>query len=701
MVGISGYEREVTRRHWYSVLVVSSLLFFGLALSPDRAEATEFLVNTATDSDQEVPRVATLSGGGFVIVWEDNSLSSDDPSGKAIRAQRYDATSAPQGVEFLVNTTISDRQSQPSVAALTGGGFVVAWTDRSQSGGDILEDAIRAQRFDATGTKQGAEFLVNTTTPGDQTAPIIAGLLNGGFIIAWTDNGDASGGAIRAQRYNAIGVTQGIEFLVNTTNTGFQATPKAVALTGGGFVIAWIDLSQTGGDTSDFAIRAQRYNNAGTTQGPEFLVNTTTAGNQVSPDVAALNNGGFVIAWEDLGQTSSDPDGDAVLAQRYTATGVPQGVEFLVNTTTANNQFSPNVAALNNGGFIIAWTDGSQTGGDLSGNAVRAQNYDAAGAPQGGEFLVNTTTTSDQEFPSVATLNNGSFVIAWRDSSRTGGDTGSGSAVRADVFSGAGTTLFSSVLPAARTGFFPGGPVVTVFASVINAGSNAATSCVIRIPESDPVSLNYQLTDALNVPTGPGDVPFDIAVGQTRSFILAFTPTATSPGKTIFPDFVCSNANVAPIPGVNTAFLSITNTKGPDILSIGATTSNDGIINILAGGGGVMTASAVNIGTGNIDSSADASVAVTADTGGAGLKVLLQWCEIDSDANCITPLGSTLINTTIGATPKFFAVFAFDQTNGAGIPLDAATARVFLRFRGFVGGTNLSVTSAAVTVATP
>ncbi|VAV92462.1 hypothetical protein MNBD_ALPHA06-364, partial [hydrothermal vent metagenome] len=64
---------------------------------------------------------------------------------------------------------------------------------------------------------------------------------------------------------------------------------------------------------------------------------------------------------------------------------------------------------------------------------------------------------------------------------------------------------------------------------------------------------------------------------------------------------------------------------------------------------------------------------------------------------CITPLGSTPINTIIGATAKFFAVFAFDQTSGAGIPLDAANSRVFLRFKS-TGGANYSVTSAAVTV---
>jgi len=108
-----------------------------------------------------------------------------------------------------------------------------------------------------------------------------------------------------------------------------------------------------------------------------------------------------------------------------------------------------------------------------------------------------------------------------------------------------------------------------------------------------------------------------------------------------------------------------------------------------------MSTSAINIGVGDGAGSKDAAVVVTADTQATG--ALLQWCEIDSNANCITPLGSNPVNTIIGETAKFFAVFAFDQTNGAGIALDPANKRVFLRFKN-ANGTNYSVTSTAILV---
>ncbi len=275
------------------------------------------------------------------------------------------------------------------------------------------------------------------------------------------------------------------------------------------------------------------------------------------------------------------------------------------------------------------------------------------------------------------------------------------------------TTLFSSVLPSARSGSFGGvpdapdisrpaaiGDPITVFASVINAGTNPGQNCRVSIPPSAPVSLSYQLTDAGNVPVGPADAVFDLAAGQTRSFILAFTPTRTSPGEDVFPNFVCDNANVDAIPGVNTVFLTIGSVEGPDILSIGATPSADGIITVPSGSAGFMTASAINIGAGDAVGSADAAVIVSADTGAAALSLLIQFCETNAASVCITTLGTDPVSTVIGDSPGFFAVFVTDQTSGAGISLDPANARVFLRFKN-AAGTNLSVTSAAITVPAP
>ncbi len=152
--------------------------------------------------------------------------------------------------------------------------------------------------------------------------------------------------------------------------------------------------------------------------GTEFLINTTTTNSQSEPTITALADGRFVVAWTDGGASGGDTSSDAVRAQVFNADGSKSGAEFLVNTTTTNGQSEPTITALADGRFVVAWTDGSASGGDTSGCAVRAQVFNADGSTSGAEFLVNTTTTSGQFEPTITALADGRFVVAWTDSSR-------------------------------------------------------------------------------------------------------------------------------------------------------------------------------------------------------------------------------------------------------------------------------------------
>jgi hypothetical protein len=95
------------------------------------------------------------------------------------------------------------------------------------------------------------------------------------------------------------------------------------------------------------------------TPSAETRVNTTTAGEQYQPAVAALSDGGYVVTWGSLSQDGSAFDlssqnGSAfdIYAQRYDATGNTVGSETRVNTTTANQQFYPWVTGLSDGGYV-------------------------------------------------------------------------------------------------------------------------------------------------------------------------------------------------------------------------------------------------------------------------------------------------------------------------------------------------------------
>ncbi|MEI6642326.1 MAG: hypothetical protein WCL10_09830 [Novosphingobium sp.] len=89
------------------------------------------------------------------------------------------------------------------------------------------------------------------------------------------------------------------------------------------------------------------------------------------------------------------------------------GSEVLVNQLTEGNQEFADIAALENGNFVVTWQDSGNSIG--FGAEIKAQIFDAAGGKVGGEFLVNSALTGDQEKPVVTGLTDGNFVIVWND----------------------------------------------------------------------------------------------------------------------------------------------------------------------------------------------------------------------------------------------------------------------------------------------
>ena len=262
----------------------------------------------------------------------------------------------------------------------------------------------------------GGEFLVNTYTTDYQASPAIAMDSAGNFVIAWTSNGqDGSGCGVYAQRYSAAGVPQGSEFRANTYPTGDQRYAAVAMDSAGDFVIAWQSSDQDG---SGAGVYAQRYSAAGAPQGLEFRVNTSTTGDQEFPAIAMDSAGSFVIAWD---SRSLDGTTDRVYAQRYSAAGAPQGGEFLVNTCTTGFQSHPAIAMDSAGDFVITWQSNGQDG---HAEGIYAQRYSAAGVPQGGEFRVNTYTTANQARSAVAMDGAGGFVVAWGSDGQDGGGYG-------------------------------------------------------------------------------------------------------------------------------------------------------------------------------------------------------------------------------------------------------------------------------------
>ncbi|MHB1186315.1 PKD domain-containing protein, partial [Thiobacillus sp.] len=365
-------------------------------------------VNTTIAGNQVAPSIAHLADGGYVVVWTDQGGA--DTSSYGVYGQRYDADDNPVGSEFRVNTAIANSQYEPQVVGLSGGGYVVVWRSEGQDGSGA---GVYAQRYDSTGNAAGTEFLVNTTTISNQYHPDVTATSDGGFVVAWYHDyysaSDTEYADIFFQRYDASGAALGGETRANPplgSTFLYQSEPSITWLEGGGFVVVWTDTSGTDGNS--YGVYGQRFDATGAALGSAFKANTYTESNQYEPDVAALKDGGFIVVWRSDGQDLSSA---GVYAQRYDDTGATVGTEFRVNTTTANTQIDPAVTGLENGGWVVTWTD--QYGAAPNTYDVFLQQYDAGGRQVDGQTLVNTYTYYVQQEPSITSMADGGFVVAY------------------------------------------------------------------------------------------------------------------------------------------------------------------------------------------------------------------------------------------------------------------------------------------------
>lgn len=475
----------------------------------------QFQINSYTTGSQTAPVVAAFNGG-FVVVWEGDINQDGEFFG--IFAQRYDTLGQRVGTEFQVNTYTFDYQGGPVVASRASGEFVVVWTGAGSTG---VSPDIVGQRFDSSGARNGSEFVVNTYVAGNQGegGSSIATESTGGFVVAWSSFGghDGSGSGVFAQRFTSSGTPAGGEFQVNVFTSGTQSigSKKSILFEPtGGFVVVWNSQVQDG---SMVGIFGRRFASSGAPTGGEFQVNTYTPGSQASAMLVGRAAGGFLVLWSSLGQDGSDA---GLFARRYNSSGAPEGGEFQVNTYTPGAQTGVAVADLG-GGFLLAGElSGLQDG---SGTAVFGRNYADAGNPIGADFQINTQTLGDQRFPQLAVDPAGRMIAAWISNPLTeggGGDDGDGSGI------------FVRRL-------------VSPTATPTSTSTSTATLTPTTAPTSTQTSTSTFTPTATATPTRTSTSPptetFTLTPSLTRTPTSTATPTSTfTPTATSTPTFTAT-----------------------------------------------------------------------------------------------------------------------------------------------------------------
>jgi hypothetical protein len=398
----------------------------------------EFSANGITAGGEFFSSVASFSDGSYVIAYTDTSYT-DGEENAGIRARIFNKDGTPAGADIHVNTTVAGGQYLPQIAVLANGDFVITWNDEGATGGDTSGDAVRGQMYHRDGSKVGGEFIVNTSTTGDQENSSVTALANGGFVVTWQDGsktgGDASGLSVKAQIFDAGGHKVGGEFLVNTQTKNDQSLSSVTALQGvnsGGFLAVWEDDSNLNNDGGrGGSIKGQRFDANGNKVGSEFLVDNKSANAYVNtvPSVTALSNGGYAVAWQaqvtnPQNNPNVDDDDSNIQLQVFNADGTKASIQIQVNQKGEEYQQAPKIAQTDNGFIVVTWEDVEDLnvvpGGDPG--QIKARIFDQQGHPVGGEFTVNDTATGEQHTPSISALPGGRVIITWTDSNVTGDD---------------------------------------------------------------------------------------------------------------------------------------------------------------------------------------------------------------------------------------------------------------------------------------
>jgi hypothetical protein len=270
--------------------------------------------------------------------------------------------------------------------------------------GILLPAFLAAASLHSQALPGGSEIQVAASATY-QVAPAIASDAAGTvYTVVWQKQ-IADGWDIYARQYTPSGGTlaAGPEFRVNTLTAGCQQLPAVAADFNGNFVVVWQSDQDPGGGTG---VYARRYNRAGTAlDAAEFRVHATASGNQARPAVAVAPDGRFLVVWQ-----SDQPGGSQgwdILAQAYNAGGTTAGVETLVNSLTAGAQSSPRAAYLSapTAGFAVVWE---------SAGAVLTRRLGITGATlDAADRQVNTTATGFQRSPAVAADPSGNYAIVW------------------------------------------------------------------------------------------------------------------------------------------------------------------------------------------------------------------------------------------------------------------------------------------------
>ncbi|MGR3812554.1 MAG: tandem-95 repeat protein [Cognatishimia activa] len=456
------------------------------------------------------PSVIAFGDGGYAVAWReiDAEYSGTTRTSQTdqIAVQIYGADDQPVGAKMLfgeIDTSNSgdtdvDRayEYNPRMVSMSDGGFAMTWEGdyRSYTGTSQTqyERDIYVQIFDASGAPTSSDPIkVSQTVPaanGSTTAydafqdyqPEIAALADGGIAVSWRGNHyDVSGTTLDSRSYEQNvyvrafdndGTARGAEVSLGSIDRSYSLDnidrhtdyiPKIAASEDGSFAVVWQGQYNNYSGTTYVGfsndIFLQRFDADGVAQGSSVQVSqtesyqsngrTNDAYRDNTPEIAALENGGYVVTWsgrhEEYNGSTFVSSTENIWARVYDADGQPVTGELSIGEVDTSYSpddrdraydYNPKVAGTADGGFVVTWYGNyfaySGTTAIENTREIYVQKFDengdAVAAAQRISETGERTTGSYQLYDSIADsdpqitdLLGGGFVVTWYSDQQT------------------------------------------------------------------------------------------------------------------------------------------------------------------------------------------------------------------------------------------------------------------------------------------
>jgi len=275
---------------------------------------------------------------------------------------------------------------------------------------------IYLRLFDANHNTLGDPVLVNTLVESDQDRPRVAVSSDNSFLVIWQSfepNPNASGFVnwVRSQAFNAAGDPNGEEQLVSSHSSGEggEISADVAALRDGGYIVVWKSRDSEGNNVD---VWARRIGADGAPLADPFVVNSTVGVSEDQPTVTGLSDGGYLVVW-------ARPD---IHGRRFMADGAPVGEDFPIDTFAGGFEKDPDAVLHSDGRVLVVWSDENRFGTE---RFTRARLFSDKLVPQGDDFRISTLGTNLSAHPRAGDYGHAGFFVVWQGLESTGNDNDS------------------------------------------------------------------------------------------------------------------------------------------------------------------------------------------------------------------------------------------------------------------------------------